>query len=64
MRHPIESCNVEQAAVLASLPEESRKWMARLFRIGNATYCYYNQVKDYWRKPVAAEWHITISCNR
>ena len=46
MRHPIETCNEEQAALLASLPEERREWMARTFRIGNATYCYYNRPND------------------
>lgn len=38
--------NERQAEALASLPEEKREWMARLFRIGNATYCYYNRAKD------------------
>ncbi len=46
MRHPIEKYNVQQAEVLASLPEGQREWMARMFRIGNATYCYHNKVKD------------------
>lgn len=46
MRHPIEKYNQNQAELLASLPEEKREWMARMFRIGNATYCYYNRVKD------------------
>ena len=46
MRHPIEKYKQNQAAVLASLPEDHRDYMARMFRIGNATYCYHNQVKD------------------
>jgi hypothetical protein len=46
MRHPIEKYNVHQAEVLASLPEGQRDYMARMFRIGNATYCYYNQAKE------------------
>ncbi|XWW48583.1 hypothetical protein JYG30_24960 (plasmid) [Fibrella sp. USSR17] len=46
MRHPIEKYNVQQAGVLASLPEEEREYMARMFRIGNASYCYYNRVKE------------------
>ena len=46
MRHPIEKYNQHQADVLASLPDEQREWMARMFRIGNATYCYHNRVKD------------------
>ena len=46
MRHPIEHYNERQAEALASLPEAKREWMARMFRIGNATYCYYNRAKD------------------
>lgn len=46
MRHPIEKYNKHQAEVLANLPEEQRSYMARMFRIGNATYCYYNRVKE------------------
>jgi hypothetical protein len=46
MRHPIEKYNHHQADVLASLPEEQRAYMARMFRIGNATYCYYNRAKE------------------
>ena len=32
--------------MLASLPEEQQAYMACMFRIGNATYCYYNRVKE------------------
>jgi hypothetical protein len=46
MRHPIEKYNERQAEVLASLPEGQRDYMARMFRIGNATYCYYNRAKE------------------
>ena len=46
MRHPIEKYNQHQAEVLANLPEGKREWMARMFRIGNATYCYYNRAKE------------------
>lgn len=46
MKHPIEKYNVQQAQVLASLPEGQRDYMARMFRIGNATYCYYNRVNE------------------
>jgi hypothetical protein len=31
---------------LASLPEDKREWMARMFRIGDPTYCYYNRAKE------------------
>ena len=46
MRHPIEKYNQQQSAALASMPQEQRDYMARMFRIGNATYCYYNRVED------------------
>ncbi|WP_420151258.1 hypothetical protein [Spirosoma sp.] len=46
MRHPIEKYNQQQTEALAALPESQREWMARMFRIGNATYCYYNRAKD------------------
>ncbi|RYC66488.1 hypothetical protein [Spirosoma sordidisoli] len=46
MRHPIEKYNQNQAAMLAELPEEQRDYMARMFRIGNATYCYYNRANE------------------
>lgn len=32
-----------QADTLAQMPEEKRDFWARMFRIGNATYCYQNQ---------------------
>lgn len=46
MRHPIEKCNEEQAAVLAQLPESQREYMARMFRIGNASYRYYHRANE------------------
>ena len=46
MRHPIEEYNERQATALAEMPEETREYMARMFRIGNATNCYYNRVKE------------------
>ncbi|MEZ0542661.1 hypothetical protein [Fibrella arboris] len=46
MRHPIEKYNIQQAEALANMPEGQRDYMARMFRIGNATYCYYNRVKE------------------
>lgn len=46
MRHPIEEYNKRQATTLAEMPEEQRDYMARMFRIGNATYCYYNRVNE------------------
>lgn len=46
MRHPIEKYNERQDEVLASLPAGQREYMARMFRIGNATYSYYNRAKE------------------
>lgn len=46
MRHSIEKCNEDQAKTLAALPEEQREWMARMFRIGNASYRYYQRASD------------------
>ena len=46
MRHPIEKYNQNQEEMLASLPDDQREYMARMFRIGNATYCYYNRAKE------------------
>ncbi len=46
MRHPLDEYNQRQAETLAQLPEDQREYMARMFRIGNATYCYHNRVKD------------------
>ena len=46
MRHPIEKYNQIQAEQLAKLPQLQQDYMARMFRIGNATYCYHNRAKD------------------
>lgn len=46
MRHPIEKYNQQQAATLAELPESQRDYMARMFRIGNASYRYYQRANE------------------
>lgn len=46
MRHPIEKYNQQQAAMLAELPENQRDYMARMFRIGNASYRYYQRANE------------------
>lgn len=46
MRHPIEKYNQQQAAMLAELPESQRDYMARMFRIGNASYRYYQRANE------------------
>ena len=58
MRHPIESCNEEQAKVLAGLRGTMREFMARTFRLGNATYCYLAQFKPFSgeAEETALEW--------
>lgn len=43
MRHPSEKHNQSQAELLAMLPEAQREPMARLFRIGNASYVYHSR---------------------
>ena len=42
-RHPLEKYHRAQLDFLAALPEEARAEHARLFRLGNATYCYQQQ---------------------
>ncbi|WP_332369848.1 hypothetical protein [Spirosoma telluris] len=58
MRHPIEKYNEEQSRTLASLPEEEREFWARMFRLGNATYCYQAQFKQFSgeTQETALEW--------
>ena len=46
MRHPIEKYNQQQVATLAELPESQRDYMARMFRIGNASYRYYQRANE------------------
>ena len=41
MKHPIEQMNINQKKFLEDLPEGERKFHERLFRIGNASYCYH-----------------------
>lgn len=55
MRHPIEKYNQQQAEVLASLPAKEQAYMARFFRIGNATYRYYQRANDLMVFAEAAE---------
>lgn len=43
MRHPNEKINQEQIELLASLSEMDREWHERIFRVGNAVYCYHLQ---------------------
>lgn len=58
MRHPIESCNEEQARFLASLPNNLVEFWARQFRLGNATYCYQTQFSQFSgeSEETALEW--------
>lgn len=41
MKHPDEKCNLNQAEFLEKCPPELKEFHARLFRIGNATFCYH-----------------------
>lgn len=45
MRHPIEEQNRQQAKFLEGMDTKERSFHARLFRIGNASYCYYQRTK-------------------
>ena len=46
MRHPTEKYNQIQADQLAKLPQQQQDYMARMFRLGNAAYCYHNRAND------------------
>ena len=46
MHHLIETYNELQTELLAPLPVDKRYYMARLLRIDNATYWYYNRAKE------------------
>ena len=43
-RHPLEQPHHAQLAALRSLPDSQRAAIAQLFRLGNAAYCYQQQV--------------------
>jgi hypothetical protein len=44
-RHPLDKHHQAQLDFLAALPEESRAYHARLFRLGNASYRYQQQAE-------------------
>ncbi|GAB3753212.1 hypothetical protein [Spirosoma pomorum] len=58
MTHPSQKYRDQQAATLALLPEGQREYMARMFRIGNATYRYYqraNELMVFNQEPVEGQ---------
>lgn len=42
VKHPIESCNIEQETFINSLSEKEREYHSILFSYGNATFQYHN----------------------
>ena len=42
-RHPLDKYHQAQLDFLTTLPEAQRAYHARLFRLGNASYCYQQQ---------------------
>ncbi|MEM8510390.1 MAG: hypothetical protein AAF717_21330 [Bacteroidota bacterium] len=46
MEHPNKEQRVNQAELLAKLPEEMREEHARIFRLGNAAYIYHRQADE------------------
>lgn len=41
IKHPIESCNIEQEKFLANCGEEYKEFHIQMFNFGNATYLYH-----------------------
>lgn len=60
MKHPIEKYNEQQAKFLEGLSSEERPFHDRLFRIGNASYCYYQQ-SNKEVAPTEPEYHEWLS---
>lgn len=59
MKHPNPDCQESQAEFLRNCPEEQREFHERMFRIGNATYIYHQQVESLNDKelyPYYLEW--------
>ena len=44
MKHPIQKYNDQQEKLLETLPPDERPKQKLMFSIGNAAYCYHNQV--------------------
>lgn len=42
MQHPFQAQRDAQEKLLQSLPDEDRPFHQRMFRIGNASFCYYH----------------------
>ncbi len=47
VKHPLESCNQQQAALLMSCPQEQKRYHELMFNYGNAVYRYHNNAEGY-----------------
>jgi hypothetical protein len=54
MTHPIDSCNEAQQKFLSECPPEQRRMNELIFIVGNATYRYHQQAKDF--NPTIKDW--------
>jgi hypothetical protein len=45
IKHPIESCNIEQALLLSKCNDVDRKFHAQMFNYGNATFLYHKMAE-------------------
>ena len=47
VKHPDESCNQMQEALLANCPAEKRRYFELLFTHGNITYRYHQEAREF-----------------
>lgn len=47
VNHPLEKCNVSQQEFLANCPVNERRFHELMFTVGNASYRYHQEAKDY-----------------
>lgn len=47
MKHPVEECNISQEEFLATCPIEKRRFHELMFTVGNISYRYHHEAKDY-----------------
>jgi hypothetical protein len=46
VKHPLPHCNVQQEELIATCPEDQRRFHILFFNYGNATYRYHNEAKE------------------
>ncbi|MDJ1497658.1 hypothetical protein QNI19_32260 [Cytophagaceae bacterium DM2B3-1] len=54
VKHPIPECNIEQDQLIATLPQEKKRFMSLLFTHGNIVYRYHQKSKDL--NPTKQDW--------